>query len=100
MVGAGRINRAPQPRRSIRRDLEAIAPLVRVGEVAAKTQSMRRLEIERRGKHNESFRPGKSFEGDVAQLAYNAAAAVGANQVSAVMHFNSVGPAHINTDRA
>src|SRR5262245_2360132 len=60
---------------------------------------MSRLEIERRGEHNESFRPGKSLERDITLLAYNAASAVGANQVSARMRFNSIAPAHINTDR-
>ena len=60
---------------------------------------MSRFKIERRGEHNELFRPGKSVERDIALLAYNAASAIGANQISARMTLNSVGATHINADQ-
>jgi hypothetical protein len=61
---------------------------------------MSRFEIEWRREYNESFRPGKSFEFDIALLADNTAAPVSANQISARMRFHPIGAAHIDTDHA
>ena len=61
---------------------------------------MSRFEIERRGEHNESFRPGKSLERDIALLAHDTAPAVGANQISARMPLHSAGGPHIDANQA
>ena len=61
---------------------------------------MSRFKIERRGEHNESFRPRESLELDIALLAHYTASAVGANKISARVRFNSVGAAHVNADHA
>ena len=60
---------------------------------------MSRFKIERRCEHDESLRPGKSLERDIALLAYNAASAVGADQIGARMRFDAVGATHINADQ-
>ena len=61
---------------------------------------MSRFKIERRCEHDEALRPGKSLEPNIALLAYNAASAVGADQISARMRFDAVGATHIDADQA
>jgi hypothetical protein len=83
--GIGRVNRAPQAGRPVRRDLEAIAPLIRIGEIAARAVAALGLEIEGRRQHDEALGPGEAFEFDATRLAHDAAPAIGADQISAAM---------------
>src|SRR5262249_4048065 len=57
----GRIDGAPQSRRAVGGNLEAIAPRAGVGEIAAIAIAALSLEIERRGQHDKALRPGEAF---------------------------------------
>src|ERR1700754_961276 len=96
----GRINGSPQSRRTVGGNLEAIAPFVGVGEIAAIAIAARRLEIEGRGEHDEALGPGEPIEGDLGLLAYHAAPAVGADKISAGMRLDAVGSVHLDAHRA
>src|SRR4030095_13235700 len=85
--GIGREHRAPESRRAVGRDLEAIAPCAGAGEVAARAVAEVVLKIERRGEYDEAFGPGEAVEGDARLLAHGAAAAVGTNDVSTLVRF-------------
>jgi hypothetical protein len=60
----GRIDRAPKSRRAVGRDLEAIAPGARVGEIPPVAIAALGFEIIWRGEDDEAFRPGEAFEFD------------------------------------
>ena len=64
----GRKDRAPQARRTVGRDLEAIAPFLGIGEIAARAIAPLGLEIERRRQHDEALGPGEALELDAACL--------------------------------
>ena len=52
----GWIDRAPKSRRTVGRDLEAIAPRAGIGEIAAVAIAELGFEIERRGQNDEALR--------------------------------------------
>src|SRR6516225_5422166 len=52
----GWIDRAPKSRRTVGRDLEAIAPRAGIGEIAAVAIAALGFEIERRGQNDEALR--------------------------------------------
>src|SRR6185312_3428337 len=91
----GRENRPPKTGRAVTGHLEAIAPFVGIGEIAARAIAAVLLEIERRREHEESLEIGKPFEGNSRLLAHEAAAAVGPDQIGAfdgALH--AAGPNH------
>jgi hypothetical protein len=96
----GRINRAPQARRPIGGDLEAIAPRAGVGEIAAIAIAAPGFEIVRRGEHDEALRPGEAFERNAGAPAHRAAPAIGADQIGgAVLRDRAAAVTHLHRDR-
>src|SRR6185437_7337049 len=95
-----RVNRPPQAGRAIGRDLEAIAPLVGIGEIAARAITARCAEIEGRRQDDEPLGPGEAFEGDAALLAHDAAPAIGADQIGALVPALALWAAHGDRDAA
>jgi hypothetical protein len=96
----GRVDRAPQSRRTVGGDLEAIAPRAGIGEVAAVAIAALAFEIERRGQKNEALRPGEAFEFDVGAPPHRATPAVGSDQIEAAMlRYNARRPAHLHRHR-
>src|SRR5258705_1793438 len=81
LVFPGRKHRAPAPLQIVAHDLEEVGPLLRVGDVAARAATQRRLEVEQAREHQEALGPGVAFEFDVEALAHGAAPAVAADHV-------------------
>ena len=96
LLGNDRKDRAPQAGRAVSGHLETIAPGARVGEIAAIAIAALRLEVIRRREHDELLRPGEAVERNIALLANDAAAAIGANEITAGMGFYAAWPAHLD----